>query len=174
MAKKEFTFRGKTLEELQKLSIEELAKLLTSRQRRTLARGFTDAEKSLLEKIKKFKDGKKKKPVKTHCRDMIVLPMMVGMTIHIHSGKLFNPVLIEPEMIGHALGGAGGMQAVSNALSMETGIMPPTINYEYPDPDCDLDYVPNKARKENISAIMQNGCGFSGVNTAIIMKKFEG
>jgi small subunit ribosomal protein S19 len=104
MAKKEFTFRGKTLEELQKLSIEELAKLLTSRQRRTLARGFTDAEKSLLEKIKKFKDGKKKKPVKTHCRDMIVLPMMVGMTIHIHSGKLFNPVLIEPEMIGHALG----------------------------------------------------------------------
>ncbi|MFH1065043.1 MAG: 30S ribosomal protein S19 [Nanoarchaeota archaeon] len=104
MAKKEFTYRGKTLEELQKLSIEELAKLLTSRQRRTLTRGFTDAEKSLLEKIKKFKEGKKKKPVKTHCRDMIVLPMMVGMTIHIHSGKQFNPVLIEPEMIGHALG----------------------------------------------------------------------
>ena len=104
MAKKEFTYRGKTLEDLQKLSIEELAKLLTSRQRRTLKRGFTDAEKALLEKIKKFKEGKKKKPVKTHCRDMIVLPMMVGMTIHIHSGKLFNPVLIEPEMIGHALG----------------------------------------------------------------------
>ncbi|MFA5887431.1 MAG: 30S ribosomal protein S19 [Candidatus Nanoarchaeia archaeon] len=104
MAKKEFTFRGKTLEELQKLSLEELGKLLTSRQRRTLRRGFTDAEKALLEKIKKFKEGKKKKPVKTHCRDMIILPMMVGMTIHIHSGKLFNPVLIEPEMIGHLLG----------------------------------------------------------------------
>ena len=52
------------MEELQKLSIEELAKLLTSRQRRTLTRGFTDAEKSLLEKIKKFKEGKKKEPVK--------------------------------------------------------------------------------------------------------------
>ncbi|MEK6864545.1 MAG: 30S ribosomal protein S19 [Nanoarchaeota archaeon] len=104
MVKKEFTFRGKTLEELQKLSIEELAKLLTSRQRRTLTRGFTDAEKSLLEKIKKFKEGKKKKPVKTHCRDMIILPMMIGMTIHIHSGKQFNPVLMEPEMIGHTLG----------------------------------------------------------------------
>lgn len=104
MVKKEFTYRGKTLEELQKLSMEELAKLLTARQRRSLKRGFNDAEKRLLEKIKKFKEGKRKKPVKTHCRDMIILPSMVGMTIHIHMGKLFNPVLMEPEMIGHLLG----------------------------------------------------------------------
>jgi len=84
------------------------------------------------------------------------------------------PVNALKSMVGHSLGGAGGIQAVANALSMETGIIPPTINYEYPDPDCDLDYVPNKARKEKIKTIVQNGCGFSGVNAAIVFKKYEG
>lgn len=104
MAKKEFTYRGKTLEELKTLSIQDFAKLLPSRQRRSLIRGFNDAEKKLLAKIKKYKAGKTKKPVKTHCRDMVILPDMVGLTIHIHKGKEFAPVLIEPDMLGHVLG----------------------------------------------------------------------
>ncbi|MBU2637539.1 MAG: 30S ribosomal protein S19 [Nanoarchaeota archaeon] len=104
MAKKEFTYRGKTLEELQKLSIPEFAKLVPSRQRRSLTRGFNEPEKKLLAQIKKFKDGKRKKPVKTHCRDMIVLPDMVGLVIQIHNGKAFVPVEMMPDMVGHLLG----------------------------------------------------------------------
>ncbi|HII15287.1 MAG TPA: 30S ribosomal protein S19 [Nanoarchaeota archaeon] len=104
MVKKEFTYRGKTIEELQKLSIEEFAKLTPARQRRSLLRGFNEAEKKLLAKIKKYKAGKTKKPVKTHCRDIVVLPDMVGLTIHIHSGKTFVPITIEPDMIAHVLG----------------------------------------------------------------------
>lgn len=104
MAKKEFTFRGKTLEELQKLSIEDFAKLATSRLRRSLLRGFNDAEKKLLARIKKYKAGKTKKPVKTHCREMVILPEMVGLTIHIHRGREFMPITIEPDMLGHVLG----------------------------------------------------------------------
>ncbi len=104
MAKKVFKYRGKTLEELQNLSLADFAKLLPSRERRSILRGFTDAEKRLLARIEKFKSGKTKKPVKTHCRDMIILPSMVGLTIHIHKGKGFEPVTIVEEMIGHRLG----------------------------------------------------------------------
>lgn len=104
MVKKEFTYRGKTLEELRKLSVEDFAKLLPSRERRKIKRGFTEAEKRFLEKVKRFKEGKRKKPVKTHVRDMIILPDMIGMTIHIHKGKEFAPITLEPEMLGHRLG----------------------------------------------------------------------
>lgn len=104
MAKKEFSYRGKTLEELQKMDLKEFASLLTSRERRKVSRGFRDAEKKLLEKIDKFKAGATKKPVKTHCRAMVVLPIMVGMKIQIHNGKAFVPIDIMPEMIGHRLG----------------------------------------------------------------------
>lgn len=99
MAKKEFTFRGKTLDELKKMSINELAQLLTARQRRTLGRGFTEQQKTLLKKIKS-----NTKNIETHCRDMVILPDMVGMVIKVHYGKEFIPVNIEPEMIGHCLG----------------------------------------------------------------------
>ncbi len=104
MAKKIFKYRGKKLEELQALDIKEFAKLLPSRKRRSLERGFTETQKTLLEKIKQFKEGRRKKPIKTHCRTMIVLPDMVGMTFHIYQGKTFVPVMIQPEMIGHRLG----------------------------------------------------------------------
>ncbi|MFH0798087.1 MAG: 30S ribosomal protein S19 [Candidatus Woesearchaeota archaeon] len=104
MAKKEFTYRGKTLDDIQKLSLADLAEIMPARQRRTLKRGFTEAQKKLLNQIKKFKEGIKKKPVKTHCRDMIVLPDFVGMTIHVYRGKSFEPIIIQPEMIGHYLG----------------------------------------------------------------------
>lgn len=104
MALKIFTYRGKTIEELQKMNFNEFIKLLPSRQRRTLQRGFTEPQKKLLEKIKKAKDGLKKKPVRTHCRDMIVLPDMVGMIIYVHSGKTFEPIRVVEEMIGHYFG----------------------------------------------------------------------
>ena len=99
MAKKEFTYRGKTTEELQKMSLNELAQLLTARQRRTLKRGFTEQQKILLKKIRA-----NEKNIETQCRDMIILPEMIGKTIKVHRGKEFMPVMIEPDMVGHYLG----------------------------------------------------------------------
>ncbi|AFK23272.1 rpsS, small subunit ribosomal protein S19 [Pyrococcus sp. ST04] len=104
MARKEFRYRGYTLEQLLNMSLEELAKLLPARQRRSLKRGLTPEQKKLLRKIRLAKKGKYKKPIRTHCRDMIVLPEMVGLTIYVHNGKEFVPVEIKPEMIGHYLG----------------------------------------------------------------------
>jgi small subunit ribosomal protein S19 len=104
MAKKEFKYRGKTLEELKSMSLNDFTQLLPSRQRRTLTRGFSESQKRLMEQIKRFKDGKKKKPVRTHCRDMIILPEFVGLTLHVHNGKSFSAITIMPEMIGHYLG----------------------------------------------------------------------
>lgn len=108
MALKEFTYRGKTLQELEKMDLKEFANLLTTRCKRTLlrllSRGFDPQYKALLEKVKKSKEGKYSKPIKTHCRDMIVVPSMLGTTIHIYSGKIFNAVAIMPEMLGHYLG----------------------------------------------------------------------
>ncbi|MBN2033183.1 MAG: beta-ketoacyl-ACP synthase II [Deltaproteobacteria bacterium] len=76
-------------------------------------------------------------------------------------------------MTGHLLGGAGGVEAIYTALSIKHGIMPPTINYETPDPQCDLDFVPNAARKERIRAAMSNSFGFGGTNASLILKAFE-
>ncbi|MFH0936316.1 MAG: 30S ribosomal protein S19 [Candidatus Woesearchaeota archaeon] len=104
MALKEFTYRGKTLQELQKMDLKEFIKLLPSKQRRSLSRGFTDQQKILLNKIQKAKQGKYTKIIKTHVRDLVILPSMVDLTIHIHNGKLFVPILIVPEMIGCYLG----------------------------------------------------------------------
>ncbi|USS40875.1 30S ribosomal protein S19 [Thermococcus aggregans] len=104
MAKKEFRYRGYTLEELMNMSLEDLAKLLPARQRRSLKRGLTPEQKKLLRKIRLAKRGKYKKPIRTHSRDMIVLPEMVGMTIYVHNGKEFVPIEIKEEMIGHYLG----------------------------------------------------------------------
>jgi len=104
MVKKEPTYRGKTAEELRKMSLTEFAKLLPARQRRSILRGFTEAQKRLLARIKKTKEGKTKKPIKTHCRDMVILPEMLGLTIHVHRGKGFVPITIGVEMLGHYLG----------------------------------------------------------------------
>ncbi len=97
--KGEFTFRGKSLEELKKLSQDEFALLVPSRQRRTLQRGISEDHKKLLHKVK-IKDPN----IRTHLRDMIVLPEMVGMKIAIHSGKEFIPIDIISEMMGHYFG----------------------------------------------------------------------
>ena len=76
-------------------------------------------------------------------------------------------------MTGHLLGGAGGIEGVFSVLAIHHGIMPPTINYETPDDECDLDYVPNKARKKEINYAMSNSFGFGGTNATLIFKKFE-
>jgi 3-oxoacyl-[acyl-carrier-protein] synthase II len=76
-------------------------------------------------------------------------------------------------MIGHLLGGAGGVEAIYSVLAIKHGIIPPTINYETPDPECDLDYVPNVARKKKIGAAMSNSFGFGGTNATIIFKAYE-
>jgi len=76
-------------------------------------------------------------------------------------------------MIGHMLGGAGGVESVFLALSIRDQIIPPTINLENPDPECDLDYVPNKARETLVRAGISNSFGFGGTNAVLVMKKFE-
>ncbi|MBN8207216.1 beta-ketoacyl-ACP synthase II [Bacillus sp. NTK071] len=75
-------------------------------------------------------------------------------------------------MTGHLLGAAGAVEGVFCAKVLEEGILPPTINYETADPDCDLDYVPNKARKAEVNAVMNNSLGFGGHNATLVFKKF--
>lgn len=98
MAKKTFTYRGKTLEELQSLSIAEVSKLLGSAARRKIKRGFTEAEKSFLAKVAT------RDMVKTHCRDMIIFPSMVNKLIKVSKGNSFEDLRVTQEMIGHRLG----------------------------------------------------------------------
>ncbi|MEM0481051.1 MAG: 30S ribosomal protein S19 [Candidatus Aenigmatarchaeota archaeon] len=102
----EFRLRGYTLEELQKMSLQDLAlKVFDSRVRRKiLKRGLTEQEKKFLEKIRKIKQTNPNKFIKTHLREMIILPEMVGLTIGVHNGKEYVPVKIRPEMIGRRLG----------------------------------------------------------------------
>nr|AQS32010.1 hypothetical protein [uncultured archaeon]AQS32305.1 hypothetical protein [uncultured archaeon] len=101
---KEILYRGKSIEDLKKISIEEFILLSTSRARRSLKRGFTPSQKKLIEKIKKAKSGVYKKQIKTHCRDIIIIPDMLGLTISVYQGKEFTPVTITEEMLGHYLG----------------------------------------------------------------------
>ena len=99
MALKEFMYRGRTLEDLKKMSIDEFAQIIPSKQRRSLKKGLNDSQKKLLGKI-----NKNKKNIETHCRDFVILPKMVGMLIKVYNGKEFIPVIIQEEMIGHYLG----------------------------------------------------------------------
>jgi len=76
-------------------------------------------------------------------------------------------------MTGHLLGAAGGVESVITVLALSHGILPPTINYEVPDPDCDLDYVPNVARRAEVRYALTNSFGFGGTNATLVFKKFE-
>ena len=88
-------------------------------------------------------------------------------------GDKCPPVSSTKGQTGHCLGGAGAIEAVISIMAMRDGIIPPTINYETPDPECDLDYVPNKARKAVIKAVMSNSFGFGGTNGVVIFKKLD-
>jgi len=91
--------------------------------------------------------------------------------------KVFGPkaknvaISSTKSMTGHLLGAAGGVECAAAALAIKDGIIPPTINYEYPDPDCDLDYVPNTARKQRVRAAMSNSLGFGGHNVTLVLKE---
>jgi 3-oxoacyl-[acyl-carrier-protein] synthase II len=81
------------------------------------------------------------------------------------------PVSSIKGQIGHCLGAAGGIEAVTCLMAMRDGIIPPTINYTTPDENCDLDYVPNEARKAELNVVMSNSFGFGGTNGVLIFKK---
>ena len=98
---KEFTYHGLSKEELSNIPNEKLLKLFTARVRRSLTRGINDDKRKLMEEMK---DKNNKNPIKTHLRDLIILPYMVGVTVHIFSGKEFVPITITLQMVGHYLG----------------------------------------------------------------------
>ncbi|MFI5304805.1 MAG: beta-ketoacyl-ACP synthase II [Nitrospiria bacterium] len=83
------------------------------------------------------------------------------------------PVSSTKSMTGHLLGAAGGAEAIFSILAIEKNILPPTINLENPDPECDLDYIPNKARPHKVNFVLSNSFGFGGTNASLIFKKYE-
>jgi len=83
-----------------------------------------------------------------------------------------TPISSTKSMIGHTLGAAGAIELIASILSIKHQFIPPTINYEFPDPECDLDYVPNIGRKALISTVLKNSYGFGGKNSAIIIRKY--
>jgi 3-oxoacyl-[acyl-carrier-protein] synthase II len=89
-----------------------------------------------------------------------------------HSKKV--PISSNKSMLGHLLGAAGGVEAIFTVLTIRDGIIPPTINYDTPDPECDLDYVPNIARKAQVNIALSNSFGFGGVNATLVFRKFAG
>ena len=89
-----------------------------------------------------------------------------------HAWKI--PVSSTKSMTGHLLGGAGGLEAGIVVLALRDQILPPTINYEHPDPECDLDYVPNQARPAQVEYALSNSFGFGGTNAALLFKRYSG
>ena len=86
-----------------------------------------------------------------------------------HAEKL--PISSNKSMIGHLLGAAGGVEAVFSILTLRDGVIPPTINYQTPDPECDLDYVPNTAREAEVNVVLSNSFGFGGTNGSLIFRR---
>ncbi|HBH04462.1 MAG TPA: beta-ketoacyl-[acyl-carrier-protein] synthase II [Candidatus Rokubacteria bacterium] len=82
------------------------------------------------------------------------------------------PVSSTKSMMGHLIGAAGAVEAIISCLTIHHGVIPPTINYEVPDPDCDLDYVPNQARKQDVEVALSNAFGFGGTNATLAFRKY--
>jgi len=83
------------------------------------------------------------------------------------------PISSTKSITGHLMGAAGGVEAISTLLTIEKGVIHPTINYEFPDPECDLDYVPNEAREKDVRIALSISAGFGGVNSVVLLKRFE-
>lgn len=101
---KKFEYRGVAQQELESMQSEKWLEMFNSRQRRSLKRGITDNKRKVIEELKAAKAGKAKGAIKTHLRDLIVLPYMVGAKISVFSGKEFREITLVPEMIGRYLG----------------------------------------------------------------------
>ncbi len=102
---KNYKYRGKSIDELVTMPMDEFIKLLPARQRRSLKRGFTDAQRRLLERIRRYRrEGKANKTIKTHVRDLVILPEFIGLKLAVYNGKEFVEFTVTPEMIGHYLG----------------------------------------------------------------------
>lgn len=88
--------------------------------------------------------------------------------------KIYSiPISSTKSMTGHLLGGAGGIETVFTALAIHRKILPPTVNHDHPDPECDLDYIPNIARKADVEFAMSNSFGFGGTNAVVVLKKYH-
>jgi len=88
--------------------------------------------------------------------------------------QAFNiPISSTKSMLGHAMGASGALEAIVCAQSIQHGWLPPTINYETPDPDCDLDYVPNQARQVVVNTTLSNSFGLGGQNACLILKRYQ-
>ena len=83
------------------------------------------------------------------------------------------PISSIKSMIGHSGAGAGGVEAVASVLTIRDNVLPPTINYEFPDPDCDLDYVPNEARPHEVDVVLSNSFGLGGQNASLVLRRYE-
>ncbi len=83
------------------------------------------------------------------------------------------PVSSTKSMTGHALGAAGGIEAVFSVLALKEKVLPPTINYETPDPDCDLDYIANEPRQKEVEYVLSNSFGFGGTNASLVFKRYS-
>lgn len=106
--KRKFYYKGMTKEELKELNNDEVMKIIGARARRSLKRGLTKSQKDLMEKVeesnKLILEGKEQVKIKTHNRDMVIVPKMIDLKIEVHNGKVFEPVFVKQEMIGHYLG----------------------------------------------------------------------
>ena len=83
------------------------------------------------------------------------------------------PISATKSMIGHSFGAAGAVESIAAVQTIQTGMIHPTINYEHPDPECDLDYVPNKARRADVDIVLKNSFGFGGQNACLVFKRYE-
>src|SRR5262249_5915665 len=88
------------------------------------------------------------------------------------AGKV--PISSIKSMLGHTMGAASAIEAAACAMALDTGWVPPTINYEEPDPECDLDYVPNRARKTDPRVVLNNAYAFGGNNASLCLTRYEG